>query len=778
MAKKKKVNIKKSSRSGIPEENVLDLREKFAEDNKQEAVEFTKPDGVSFWSKIANDKDAKKKEKERVKQQKKQAVLERKQEKEKTKLEKKAPKQKSVKPKLQKEAKQPKVKKVASRRESVKVKPGMWWFKNALAFIVVCLILAMPIYVFGFYKDAAGIKDKILGIAQLAYQDLLLVEEEVKDFDVEGINQNLSNAVDNFTLAQNELDQVNTTLVTLAKVFPNTKKQLDSANGLLEAGKRISLAGQSITSATEALSSFDMDDPNTGFTTALFLSQVHLDSAIKDLQAAEEALNMVDASAVPTEYSQQITLLQQALPAINAGFEEFYGLSQGLLEILGHNQTMRYLVLFQNNHEIRPTGGFIGSLALMDISKGKVKNLEVPSGGPYDLAGQMREKITAPQPLHLVNPHWQIQDANWWVDFPTSAEKIVWFYEKSGGPTVDGVITFTPTVIENLLEATGPIDMTEDYGIVITEDNFVEFAQAEVERDHEDNPKQFIADLAPELLNRLIDNENNNWLSVLKVFAAGLSEKHILLYFDDMELEQMMYDLGWAGEIKNTSSDFLSVVNTNISGGKTDGVIDQVINHSAEIRSDGSIVDTVTVTRIHKGKSSEEFKGVKNINYVRFYVPEGSQLIEVGGFDQVWKNLFLDPDVDSKTDEDLIEMEKAMIINAQTGTRINTEFNKTMFGNWVTTEPGETSTVTVKYLLPYKIDLAGWNNNYDSYSLFVQKQPGALDSFFTTEITWPQEMIQSWYYPSDGVNLENNSIKYETVLDLDQQTAVVLQKNN
>jgi len=77
--------------------------------------------------------------------------------------------------------------------------------------------------------------------------------------------------------------------------------------------------------------------------------------------------------------------------------------------------------------------------------------MEVPSGGGYDTEAGLTEFIAAPEPLHLVDPLWHFWDANWWPDWEKSAKKLMWFYEKSDGPTVDGVISITPTVIEKII---------------------------------------------------------------------------------------------------------------------------------------------------------------------------------------------------------------------------------------------------------------------------------------------------------------------------------------
>ena len=125
----------------------------------------------------------------------------------------------------------------------------------------------------------------------------------------------------------------------------------------------------------------------------------------------------------------------------------------------------------------------MGSLALMDIDRGQIKRLEIPGGGPYDFQGQLTAQVAAPEPLRLIQPVWQLQDANWFPDWPTSAEKIMWFLNKSGAPTFDGVIAVTSDVMEDLLMVTGPIEMNE-YGLTIDSDNFWYVTENQVENEY------------------------------------------------------------------------------------------------------------------------------------------------------------------------------------------------------------------------------------------------------------------------------------------------------
>ena len=85
---------------------------------------------------------------------------------------------------------------------------------------------------------------------------------------------------------------------------------------------------------------------------------------------------------------------------------------------------------------------------------------------------------------------------------------------------------------------------------------------------------------------------------------------------------------------KQTDKDYLMVVAANISGGKTDSVIRQELYHQAEIQADGSILDSVIISRRHFGPVDRDFTDQPNRSYLRVYVPLGSELVKAAGFNQ------------------------------------------------------------------------------------------------------------------------------------------------
>lgn len=425
-------------------------------------------------------------------------------------------------------------------------------------------------------------------------------------------------------------------------------------------------------------------------------------------------------------------------------------------EFLGFNGPRRFLVVFQNNAELRATGGFMGSYAVIDVKDGQITQMDVPGGGFYDLKGSITRKVEAPEPFHIFSPYWQIWNANWFADYPTSAKKLSDFYEQSGGSTVDGVVMLTPNVIEDLLKQIGPVEL-EEYNLTITDENFRRETQVQVEYEYdqeENKPKAFIGDLAPIVIERSFAAlQEQGAKEFLNIIDENLAERQIMIYSSKPDIEQILDNLGWSAEIKNVPGDYLQIVHTNIGGGKTDIAIRDTISQVTEVLSDGSIVNEVSLTRSHTGDPEDIFEGHDNLDYMRFYVPKGSKLIEAEGFtnDDLSDRL-------KTTEEELIQdpelshIKSTRLTDVVSGVEIYEETGKTVFAHWLGLKPGQTKTVTIRYRLPYE-----FNANIP-YVMYWQKQAGAQGGPMNVTILLPEQYrFENWLPQNSHVNLKSDN---------------------
>ena len=646
-----------------------------------------------------------------------------------------------------------------------------YWYRKLAIFALVATILVLPLQAFTYYQSLQSTKDKILSITNEAIESLKSGQQAAVNLDLEGANSKFNQAKNDFASAQKEINDLNILTSEIIKLLPGQGQTVKAGMNLLAAGEIIADTGQIlINSGQKFIAGSNVKD----YYNSLADFKTNLKKAIDQFNEAEEKIKNIKEGDLPAEHRESFKKVLGYLPTIKAGLIEIYDLNDTLLKVLGANQWQRYLLVFLNNNELRGGGGFMGSFALLDIDRGEIKKLEIPGGGTYAIQGQLIPKVIAPEPLHLINSRWEFQDANWWPDYPTTAKKTEWFYQNAGGPSVDGVITITSTFMEKLLDIFGPISMPE-YGRDITSANFVEETQKIVELEYdkkENRPKQFIADLAPKLLERIFNAKGDEIEKLINVLKQELNEKQLLVYFNDQSIEEIIKQFGWDGGLRQTDGDYLSVVQSNIAGGKTDRVIKETIEHQAEIQDDGSIINTIKLIRRHTGVSGDNiFTGVQNNSYVRFYVPLGSTLLSAEGFMRPRAELFEKPADDYQQDLDLISIETERIKDEKSDTDIYKEKGKTVFGNWLQLKPGEVQESKITYRLPFKLALEGQNTFY--YSLLAQKQLGSVGSEFKSYLRLNDKLQPLAKFPADLPANENGTI-FSAILNTDQFYGVVL----
>lgn len=648
-------------------------------------------------------------------------------------------------------------------------------FGYAFSFSGVLLLFSLIVPSLSFVQKAFDTKAVLVATGEAALGQFAEAKDNLSasQFDMAAVD--FSESYQILSSANNDIRRIGGNFSEFLRFVPGISK-VASANYVVSAGVHFSLAGKSLAESAKSVETLGnpldgTNQSNGPSLTDLFLNlRDGIQKSSDELSHAQEDLSKVNIDDLPDQTRSQFSDLKIKLPVVNSSLNNFLEYSRIFLDVLGYNGPRKYLFLFENNQEMRATGGFVGSYGILDISTGRVKKLFVDD--IYNPDGQLQAKVIPPAPIQKMSAVWTMHDANWFPDFPTSAEKVAWFYEKTGGPTVDGVIAVTPELLEDLLKVTGPIDMPE-YDKTIDADNFIEETQQEVEVDYDkeqNQPKKIIADLTPKILDKVFSEKGlGSMMQTLKAFDSALSEKHLLLYSRNYNIEKLISAQKWSGEILNTDKDYLSVINSNINGYKTDGVIDETIEHHSDIQSDGNIVDTVSITRKHNG-GNEKYDWWNKVNgdWMRVYVPKDAKLVSVEGQTREVVPQALDYDsLGFKKDPQVQSEEDSTRIDESSGTKIYADNNKTVFANWVYVSPGESVTITYKYVLPFKLSFDSLHNPVDSFSVLYQKQSGSLGSRLISQINLPQNMKPVWRWPDD-LKQNDNSYKMETVLDTDK----------
>lgn len=662
--------------------------------------------------------------------------------------------------------------------------------KIAINFLFICVLLILPIYSLSLLANLDVMKDKVYIQSAQAITELENAANATFDNNYNQAISNFEDAAINFSEAKEILNDYNNILWKIASYLPITDKKISSAKNILTAGQKISQAAGNL---TNLLNNFELNNESLTLTEKISELIINLNEVSDQLILVNSSLNNLDKGLIPESYRNQFLNFQTQLPDLLINLELIQNNLEITNEILAPNDKKKYLVFFQNTNEIRGTGGFLGSFALLTIKNGEITEMEIPGGGPYDLKASLTERVISPKPMHLVSSRWQIWDANWWPDFPTSAQKIIWFYEASGGSTVDGVITINSDILPLLLDLTGNIYL-EKYEKIMTPDNVLSTLQYAVEYEYdldENKPKQIIADLTPILIDKLLKIESDKMSELLNILIGSLKEKDIQMYFSESGLQNKIQDQNWGGAINKTTGDYLMVVNQNIGGGKTDKVINQILNLDSEILEDGSIYNTLTITRNNYGDPNDIFEKTNNVNYVRIYVPQGSELLEISGYQPPEPTAYKPIEADYYEDDLLKKVSGQIYQDEKSGTSINNEFGKTVFGQWLQVGPGDEEILTVKYKLPFKLKASEQKagiitriinifqpktQELENYNLLIQKQSGSKN-IVQGSVNFSNDKKIIWVNGTynQAISINNNSILYSLPLLTDQSYAVIVE---
>jgi hypothetical protein len=536
-----------------------------------------------------------------------------------------------------------------------------------------------------------------------------------------------TSAISHFTSASHELDRAVGTWGTRLPYFGAKIAAIDTVltntTAIAQAGVAVS---QTIPSDATIASAVSIQNDgvihgSVGVLTTLLQERDVFARSVATASAAIGNIAAIPAGDLPSSVRTTFAdwqRLYNGMVGSKGNLESFTSL---LVNLFAPSAPKEYLVIFQNNDEIRASGGFTGTFLLVKFDHGTFSILDAPGNGPFALSDIVAKKNLPPQPILSIAPFWTFHDANWWLDFPLTAKTLIQFYQDDRGFAPDGVITLTPSIMEDLLRITGPIRPAK-YALDITAENFVRATEEQVQFNYDkalNNPKQFLIDLVPELLTKLSQLPSADALQALAVTLKHATQNDFLMYSSDPKEQTAIANLGWDGAIHVTDGDYLAVIDSNLGGGKTDRFITEKVD--VEVKIDGGqIRHEVTITRRHNGDKNDPLTSAINRDFIRVYAPSNSQFVGVTGMTIPSADWFLTPDPAAKMIPLLQAGEGQVLVDPQTGIRITHESGKLVMGAWSRIAPGDDQTLTFTYTTPAP------TGKSRTWNLVWQHQPGAF----------------------------------------------------
>lgn len=400
---------------------------------------------------------------------------------------------------------------------------------------------------------------------------------------------------------------------------------------------------------------------------------------------------------------QALEPLAASLPTLKRQLDEVTEIAEIILPLAGYPTPKNFLVLLQNAEELRPTGGFIGTVGELEVNNGSILRFQFDDVYNVDGPATDRWKVEPPELMkrELGVASLYLRDVNWSPDFPTTAALAMQFYEGEralGGITSDvsGVIAIQPGFFEDLLRLTGPLTID---GKQFDADHFFDELEYDVEIGFREDGtplrqrKEVVAKVGQTLLEKVFSLPSERWPALLDLAVRSLDQKDILLFDPDPAVLPLLDAHGWTGRMgASEGRDFLAVVDANLAALKTDGVMKKQIIYSVDARDPNQAIATVRLRYTNTNRKID-WRYTRYRSYTRIYVPEGSEFLGVEG--------------------------------ARGEADVSQELGKRVLGAFWVIEPGQTRDLVFRYRLPASA-LASVAEG--TYQLLVQKQPGANTS--------------------------------------------------
>jgi len=445
----------------------------------------------------------------------------------------------------------------------------------------------------------------------------------------------------------------------------------------------------------------------------LAAAQPQLEELTARAASLEEKLQTIDPNQVISSLYEPVTALQAAVALIAPGLR----MGTYLPDLLGVGQTRTYLVLAQNNQELRATGGFLTAIGRVTVADGRILSIEFMDSYDPSISRTDLTLPRAPQPVqqYMGIEIMLLRDVNWSPDFPTTAQIARTIYSQQTGRTIDGVISIDLHAVERIVSALEPLTLPgleEPLTSATVLERIKEFwaspleseaSLAGGEKEWWQQRKDFIPLLAQSAVTR-IQQGNFNKLRMISALQSTLDTRALQIWLVNPQVAHELATLGWDGGLKPPESgDFLAVVDTNFGYNKVDAILERSVQYQVEWPQGATApgVATVALTYHHPyerpgyvcdqtpryGDTYEEMMVRCYYDYVRVFVPAGSELLASGGL-------------------------MADTVSTQRG-----EGGAQLFGGYFILTPGAQNTVVFQYRLPPTIQP-------DEYKLTVRRQSG------------------------------------------------------
>jgi hypothetical protein len=319
-----------------------------------------------------------------------------------------------------------------------------------------------------------------------------------------------------------------------------------------------------------------------------------INRALEDLGSLDTAVAAIPGGSLFGPIEHLRATAQQAQQRLDGPVRAGLTIIRALPSLVGTG-THRYLLLLTNPGEERGGGGYIGALGTVVFQDGQLVSSNFM---PSTFSDTLVTNIPAPGPINeITGTNLVLADSDWSPNFPTSAALAAEFYTRATGLPLDGVINVDPIALSYVLQVIGSVQVPPYPQVVSATNTLLEFNYIINFARPGDPGKVYLAPFGHAVVDAAFKTPRSKWVALATALERGATEKHIVLDFDDVQLEQLVVNAGIGGVLpQRPSGDALLVADSNLSGTKGDLFVTRHYDLRATVDAHGQVQDRLTLT--------------------------------------------------------------------------------------------------------------------------------------------------------------------------------------
>ncbi len=331
----------------------------------------------------------------------------------------------------------------------------------------------------------------------------------------------------------------------------------------------------------------------------------HVETIDMHIRKIEGSLRWIPSFLLSEEQNQKIAAVKVQIKMVRAILEDVEKFERIIKSFARKEE--RLLVLLQNQNEPRSTGGFVGSLLVIDFDE-ELITWDFEDVYALDRKVPGEDQPPAPEFFHDLSKTISLRDANFWPDFVTSSHAYRDFFKSIDETKPTTIVAINMNVIEEFLKFTGPVKLSK-WGVSVNEYNVDLVLQFLVESKITGrfNAKGPVLEFAEQLFHPR-HLERIDFEDILAFDLDGfIAEKNVLAHSTNISLQKLFEKWSIDGRVreKREADNFLYFDFISVGANKSEKFVWTKLWHDSEIMKDGTVNNSLEIIRNHALKPGE-----------------------------------------------------------------------------------------------------------------------------------------------------------------------------